>query len=271
MIGAIIGDIVGSVYEFDNIKTKEFVPFASHHGNACTFTDDSVMTLAVALALLGAEGNWNLLPDYTDRAMHELGRRYPDRGYGERFGMWLFLDGHEPYNSFGNGAAMRVSPVAYAAKDLNEVKLLSRLVTGVTHNHPEGLKGAEATAVCTWMALHGSSKSEIEQVVSTEYYDLGFTLDEIRPSYEFNETCQETVPQAIKAFLEASDYDDAIKNAVSLGGDSDTLAAITGAIAGAYYDIPSAMREKAVHLLGPSLTAILGRFDAAFPQHRNEL
>lgn len=270
MIGAIIGDIVGSVYEFDNIKAKDFVPFAGYHGNACTFTDDSVMTLAVALALLGADGNWDLLPPYTDRAMHELGRRYPDRGYGERFGMWLFLDGHEPYNSFGNGAAMRVCPVAYAARDLEEAKLLSRLVTGVTHNHPEGLKGAEATAVCTWMALHGSSKSEIEQVVSSEYYDLGFTLNEIRPTYEFNETCQGTVPQAIKAFLEAADFEDAIKNAVSLGGDSDTLAAITGAIAGAFYEIPGVMREKTVQLLGPSLTAILEKFEAKYSKQMSE-
>lgn len=270
MIGAIIGDIVGSVYEFDNIKTKDFVPFAGYHGNTCTFTDDSVMTLAVALALLGVDGKWDLLPAYTDCAMHELGRRYPDRGYGERFGMWLFLDGHEPYNSFGNGAAMRVSPVAYVAKDLDEVKLLSRLVTGVTHNHPEGLKGAEANAVCTWMALHGSSKTEIEQVVSSEYYDLGFTLDEIRPTYEFNETCQETVPQAIKAFLEAADFEDAIKNAVSLGGDSDTLAAITGAIAGAYYEIPSIMRQRTVQLLGPSLTAILERFDSKYCKQMKE-
>ena len=270
MIGAIIGDVVGSVYEFENIKTKNFVPFAGHHGNACTFTDDSVMTLAVALALLGADGNWDLLPAYADRAMHELGRRYPDRGYGERFGMWLFLDGHEPYNSYGNGAAMRVSPVAYAAKDLDEVRLLSKLVTEVTHNHPEGIKGAEATAVCTWMALHGSSKSEIEQLVSAKYYDLGFTLDEIRPTYVFNETCQGTVPQAIKAFLEAADFEDAIKNAVSLGGDSDTLAAITGAIAGAYYEIPGTMREKTVQLLDSSLTAILDRFNAAFGLQRIE-
>ena len=178
--------------------------------------------------------------------------------------MWLFLDGHEPYNSFGNGAAMRISPVAYAARDLDEAKLLSGLVTGVTHNHPEGLKGAEATAVCTWMALHGSGKDEIEQVISAEYYDLRFTLDEIRPAYEFDVTCQGTVPQAIKAFLEAKDFEDAVRNAVSLGGDSDTLAAITGAIAGAYYKIPNVMREKTVQLLTPSLKAILDRFEAKY-------
>ena len=224
MIGAIVGDIAGSVYEFDNIKTKDFVLFADYNGHSCGFTDDTVMTMAVALALVAAKDDWTKLPGFVDTAMHELGTRYPDAGYGERFGMWIFLDGHEPYNSFGNSAAMRVSPVAYAAKDISEVKYLSRLVTEITHNHPEGLKGAEAAAVCTWMALHGYSKQKILDCVSDQYYDISFSLDEIRPTYSFNETCQNTVPQAIVAFRESVDFEDAIKNAISLGGDSDTLA-----------------------------------------------
>lgn len=222
------------------------------------------MTMAVALALVAAKGDWTQLSGFVDTAMHELGMRYPDAGYGERFGMWIFLDGHAPYNSFGNGAAMRVSPVAYAAKDISEAKYLSRLVTGITHNHPEGLKGAEVTAVCTWMALHGQSKQDIFDLVSSQYYSMGFTLDEIRPTYSFNETCQDTVPQAIAAFLESTDFEDAIKNAISIGGDSDTLACITGAVAGAFYGVPDQIREKAMSLLDIRLTAILNQFEKAY-------
>ena len=268
MIGAVVGDIAGSVYEFDNIKTKNFVLFADHNGHSCGFTDDTVMTMAVALALVAAKDDWTKLPGYVDTAMHELGTRYPDAGYGERFGMWIFLDGHEPYNSFGNGAAMRVSPVAYAAKDISEVKYLSRLVTGITHNHPEGLKGAEAAAVCTWMALHGYSKQKILDCVSDQYYDISFSLDEIRPTYSFNETCQNTVPQAIVAFRESVGFEDAIKNAVSLGGDSDTLACITGAIAGAYYGIPAEIYQKAVECLDGRLRNILETFEKQFGHFR---
>ncbi len=265
MIGAIIGAIAGSVYEFDNIKTKDFILFGDHHGAACTFTDDTVMTAAVALALIMSKEDGGSLPEFVDRSMHYLGQRYPDAGYGERFGMWIFLDGHEPYNSFGNGAAMRVSPVAYAAKSIEEVKELSQAVTGITHNHPEGLKGAEATAVCVWMALHGSSKAEIAEYVRSHYYRLDFTLDEIRPDYSFNESCQETVPQAIEAFLESTDFEDAIRNAISLGGDSDTLACITGAIAGAYYGVPDEIRHSALEILDKLLTGIIERFEHTFP------
>ena len=264
MIGAVVGDIAGSVYEFDNIKTKDFDLFADHNGHSCGFTDDTVMTLAVALALVAAKDDWAQLPGFADTAMHKLGTLYPDAGYGERFGMWIFLDGHAPYNSFGNGAAMRVSPVSYAAKDISEVKYLSRLVTEITHNHPEGLKGAEATAVCTWMALHGYSKQQILDCVSTQYYDISFSLDEIRPTYSFNEACQNTVPQAIVAFRESVDFEDAIKNAISLGGDSDTLACITGAIAGAFYGVPGQIREKVLSLLDMRLTSILNQFELAY-------
>ena len=264
MIGAVVGDIAGSVYEFDNIKTKDFDLFADHNGHSCGFTDDTVMTLAVALALVAAKDDWAQLPGFADTAMHKLGTLYPDAGYGERFGMWIFLDGHVPYNSFGNGAAMRVSPVSYAAKDISEVKYLSRLVTGITHNHPEGLKGAEAVAACTWMALHGCRKQDISDLVSSQYYSMDFSLDEIRPTYSFNETCQDTVPQAIAAFLELSDFVDAIKNAISIGGDSDTLACITGAIAGAYYGVPADVSQKALQILDPRLRTILEAFEKAF-------
>lgn len=266
MIGAIVGDIVGSVYEFDNIKTKDFELFGDHHGNVCTFTDDTVMTAAVAIALLAAKGNWDRLKTDLDTAMHYLGKLYPNAGYGERFGMWIFLDGHEPYNSFGNGAAMRVSPVAYAASDIEEVKRLSRIVTEITHNHPEGVKGAEATAVCIWLALHGASKEEIADRVKQDYYNIDFTLDDIRSTYQFNESCQETVPQAIAAFLEAAGFDDAIRNAVSLGGDSDTLACITGGIAGAYYGVPENIRMRALQLLDKRLTMIYEQFCSAYIQ-----
>ncbi len=264
MIGAIIGDIAGSVYEFDNIKTKDFVMFGNYKGQACTFTDDTVMTAAVALALISVKEEGGDLARKTDIFMHSLGKLYPNAGYGERFGMWVFFDEHEPYHSYGNGAAMRVSPVAYAASSMEEVKSLSKTVTEITHNHPEGLKGAEATAVCTWMALQGATKQEIRKYVCAHYYSLALSLDEIRPGYSFNETCQDTVPQAITAFLESTDFEDAIRNAISLGGDSDTLACITGAIAGAHYGVPDDIRRSAITFLDNRIGGILGRFELTF-------
>jgi len=256
MIGAIVGDIVGSIYEFDNHRGKEF-PLC---GKGCFATDDSIMTLAIAKAVMLSKPDHSDLGRNAVKHMREVGQPYPSCGYGGRFFQWMYSDNPAPYNSFGNGAAMRVSPVAYEAKSLEDVKLMSRLVTEVTHNHPEGIKGAEAVAVATWLALHDFDKSEIDHYIRENYYPMDFTIDEIRPTYRFNETCQDTVPQAIKAFLESENFEDAIRIAISVGGDSDTLASITGAIAGAYYGVPSAIKIQANRYLDDRLSVILRDF-----------
>ena len=261
MLGAVIGDIVGSRFEWNNIRIKEFDFFHQ----TCTFTDDSVMTLAIASAILEAKGNSGKLGNFAVLEMRRLGNLYPGRGYGGMFNGWLHSDAPEPYNSFGNGSAMRVSACGFAGKSLEEVKLLSRKVTEVTHNHPEGLKGAEATAVCVFLARQGKMLWEIGDYVKKHYYPLDFTLDGIRDSYRFNETCQNTVPQAIVAFLESENFEDAIRNAISIGGDSDTLAAITGAMAEAYYGIPMDLRERALAFLDEELLKILNDFESAYP------
>ncbi|ADY56730.1 ADP-ribosylation/Crystallin J1 [Syntrophobotulus glycolicus DSM 8271] len=261
MLGAIIGDLVGSQFECSTIKTKEFDLFTSH----CKFTDDSVMSLAVAKALLDCAGDQDKLGAFAVKAMQEVGRLYPDCGYGGMFRQWLYSDNPQPYHSFGNGSAMRVSACAFAAETIDGAKRLSRKVTEVTHNHPEGIKGAEATAVCVFLAREGKNIFEIRNHVDQYYYPLNFTLDMIRDSYKFNQTCQDTVPQAIMAFLESGSFEDAIRNAVSIGGDSDTLAAITGGIAQAYYGVPAEIREKALTFLDGRLLKILTDFESIFP------
>ena len=262
MIGAIIGDIIGSRFEFNNKKTKDFELFAKE----CRPTDDSLMTLAIAKAIMEAEkiirdsrdeDYYTHIEKMTVLCMQELGRKYPDAGFGGMFFKWLFSDNPMPYNSFGNGAAMRISPVGFAAKTEEEACKLSKIVTGVTHNHKEGLKGAEAVAVAIYMARHGASKDEIKKKIEENYYDLDFRLDDIRPSYQFDVTCQGSVPQAIKAFLESISFEDAIRNAVSLGGDSDTIGAITGGIAEAYYGVPGEFKEKALSYLTEDLRLIV--------------
>ena len=244
-LGAITGDIVGSVYEWNNIKTKDF-PFFSSKSFP---TDDSIMTLAIPEALLECNGSYLDLSQKAIDNMLLLGALYPHIGYGGRFSSWLNALKPKPYNSFGNGSAMRVSAVCYAAASIEEVKELSYKVTSVTHNHVEGIKGAEATAVAIYMALQGSSIQEIKDVIIKDYYPMDFTLDEIRDTYRFNETCQNTVPQALEAFFESIGFEDAIRNAISIGGDSDTLAAITGAVAGAYYGVPEAIKARALSFL----------------------
>ncbi len=231
MYGAIIGDIVGSIYEFNNIKTKEF-PFVSR---GCSFTDDTVMTVAVARALLQSREQRKPFKPLLVREMQTLGRRFPDAGYGARFSLWLRMEDPQPYGSFGNGSAMRASPCGLIAVTLKEAVSLARASAEVTHDHPEGVRGAEATAAAVFLARTGRTKEEIGEYIRSNYYDLSWTLDEIRPSYRFNETCPGTVPQALEAFLESNDFEDAIRNAVSLGGDSDTLAAIAGSVAWSYY------------------------------------
>ena len=256
MIGAIIGDIVGSRFEWNNIKTKDFDLFTA----GCFFTDDSVMTIAVADALIRANGNLEILSEYAIESMQLIGRPFPDCGYGGSFYHWMYSDNPKPYGSYGNGAAMRVSACGFAAKSLEEAKALSKAVTEVTHNHPEGIKGAEATAVAIYLARSGYSIEEIQQHISTKYYPMDFTLEEIRDTYEFNETCQDTVPQALKAFFESLDFEDAIRNAISIGGDSDTLAAITGGIAEAYYGVPQDIKDKALNYLDEDLLQVVNRF-----------
>lgn len=237
MYGAIIGDIVGSVYEFDNVKTKDF-PFLT---DKCTFTDDTILTIAVARALLRYREECPYpksdLKELLVKSVRELCLKYPSPkgGYGLRFLNWLYTNSTEPYNSFGNGSAMRVSACGLIATSMEQALLFAKYSSEITHNHPEGVKGAQAVAGAIFMAKRASTKETIKRFIEDYFYDLDFCLDDIRDTYEFNESCQGTVPQAIVAFLESTDYEDAIRNAVSLGGDSDTLAAITGSIAWAYY------------------------------------
>lgn len=258
MLGAIIGDIIGSRFEWHNIKTKEFELFTKR----CRPTDDSIMTLAIAKTILSCNGkNFSGLGEKAISCMQELGNRYPRAGYGGRFRKWLAQGNPQPYNSFGNGAAMRVSPCAYAADTLNGALELAKTVTEVTHNHPEGIKGAQATTAAIFLALHGSSIEEIRKHIDQNYYPMNFTLDEIRPEYEFDVTCQGSVPQAIMAFLESTSFEDAIRSAISIGGDSDTIAAITGSIAGAYYGVPAAIRLLAIPFLDEFQLDIVYRFE----------
>ncbi len=256
MIGAIIGDIVGSIYEFRNIKTKNFSLFDEQ----CFFTDDSVMTFAVAKALMNCGGDYSKLTKETIICMQSFGRLYPEAGYGSYFRYWIKSSDPQPYNSFGNGSAMRVSPCAYAAETLNEVLMLAKNTAEVTHNHPEGIKGAQATAAAIFLARTGKSITEISEYINNNYYRIDFTLDEIRDTYSFNETCQNSVPQALQAFFESTDFEDAIRNAISIGGDSDTIAAITGSVAEAYYGVPMDIRNKALCFLEDDLTEILVEF-----------
>ena len=256
MLGAIIGDIVGSRFEWHNLKSKEFALFTDQ----CFPTDDSVMTVAVAQALLDCCGDYTKLGGKAVYWMREIGRQYPDCGYGGRFRQWLFSDDPRPYRSYGNGAAMRVSACGFIAGSLAQAKALSRAVTEVTHDHPEGLKGAEATVAAIWLARQGTSRQEIRAHIQSNYYPLDFTLDDIRPVYTFDVTCQGSVPQAIEAFLESTSFEDAIRSAVSIGGDSDTIAAITGGIAQAYYGIPKEITDRALGYLDPTLSAVVDRF-----------
>jgi ADP-ribosylglycohydrolase len=225
MIGALAGDIIGSVHEHRPIKSKEFPLFVEHSG----FTDDSVMTAAVALAILTKQP-YRL-------ALHKLGRAYPDAGYGGWFISWLDDDDPQPYDSWGNGSAMRVTPVGFAFRDHATVLAEAEKSAIVSHNHPEGVKGAQATALAVRLARDGASRETIRSTIATRFqYNLARTVDEIRPDYSFDVSCQGTVPEAIIAFLDSTSFEDAIRNAVSLGGDADTLACITGAIAEAYYE-----------------------------------
>lgn len=257
MIGAIIGDIVGSRFEWDNYRAKDFELFT----DKCFATDDSIMTLAIGKALMNSKADWSDLGEQAVSCMQEVGRPYPHCGYGGRFWNWMYSNSPQPYNSFGNGAAMRVSACGFIAKSLEEAKSLSKAVTEVTHNHPEGIKGAEATVVAIYMARTGNTLEEIREVIDRDYYPMDFTLDGIRDTYQFNETCQATVPQALMAFFESISFEDAIRNAISVGGDSDTLAAITGSVAEAYYGVPEKLRSRAKSYLDDRLLIILKQYE----------
>lgn len=231
MYGAIIGDVVGSVYEFQPIKTKNFELFPEK----ATFTDDTVMTITVARALMSYKNCGGSFREILIEQMQYLGNKYPYAGYGGMFSDWLHNPDPEPYNSYGNGSAMRVSPVGLYANSIEEALDLAKQSSEVTHNHPEGIKGAQATAAAVFLAKTGESRHFIRDYINHYFYPIDFTLNEIRDAYSFDVTCQGSVPPAIVAFLESTSFEDAIRNAISLGGDSDPLAAITGSIAWPYY------------------------------------
>lgn len=242
MYGAFIGDIVGSKYEFDNIKTKSFPLFSTD----CDYTDDTIMTIAVAEAIMlsreeqyKTNGKGKSFQEILVQTMQDFGKRfpYPKGAYGSNFAIWLQQKNPKPYNSFGNGSAMRVSPCGLVAVTLEEAKALARASASVSHNHPEGIKGAEAVATAIFMAKSGKTKEEIKQYITENYYSLNFTLDSIRETYTFDGSCQGSVPQAIVAFLESNNFEDAIRNVISIGGDTDTTGAITGSIAWVYYTV----------------------------------
>ncbi|MBR3640602.1 MAG: ADP-ribosylglycohydrolase family protein [Oscillibacter sp.] len=263
MFGAILGDIIGSAYEFDahNCKSKDFPFFTARS----TFTDDTVMTLAVADALmkLPADADDDRVRAALTRTMLHIGRHYPFCGYGARFHRWMFSTNPQPYGSYGNGSGMRVSSVAWFCDDLDSVLHVAKLTADVSHNHPEGIKGAQAVASAIFLARTGKTKAEIKSYVETQFgYDLDRTCDEIRPTYHHVETCQESVPEAIIAFLEGTDFEDVIRTAVSIGGDSDTIADMAGAVAEAYYGVPKALREECYARLPDELAEILRRAEA---------
>ena len=262
MYGAILGDIIGSPFEFDRgDKTKNFDLFSE----GCGFTDDSVMTIAVGEALLavGPKAAVKEIEEAIASNMQDWGKRYPHAGYGGSFRHWLKEKNPKPYGSYGNGSAMRVSAAGWLYDSMERTREVARATANVTHNHPEGIKGAEATASAIYMARNGSSKEEIKAYIEREFhYNLDRTLDEIRPGYHMDETCQRTVPEAIIAFMESKDFEDAVRNAVSLGGDTDTLGAITGSIAEAFYGIPAVLIAECKSRIDKGMmTDVLDEFD----------
>ena len=254
MIGAIAGDVIGSVYEYLPMKDYDFKLFHPHS----TFTDDTVLTIALAYAIL--EGK-----DY-GLSLKTFGRRYPGAGYGSMFNNWLDQEETKSYKSWGNGSAMRVSPIGFAYDRMDEVLTQAEKSASVTHNHPEGIKGAQATALAIYLARTERNKKEIRKEIDTRFgYDLSRTLDEIRPHYSYNGSCYRTVPEAIIAFLESEDYEDAIRKSVSLGGDSDTQSCITGGIAQAYYkSIPQKIMKRVNELLPEEFLKIIQQFNTKF-------
>lgn len=254
MFGAIVGDVIGSVHEFAGTKTKDFPLLVP----GSTFTDDSVLTVAVA--------DWIMSGHDLTGLLHEYALAYPGRGYGGMFARWAFSRMREPYNSYGNGAAMRVSPVGFAFETMEEVLDRAERSATVTHNHPEGIRGAQATAAAVFLARQGESKDKIRAEIESRFdYDLHRKLDQIRPIYRFDETCHGTVPEALIAFLESTSFEDAIRNAVSIGGDADTLACIAGGVAEAFYGgVPEDLAQQAAARLEDRLAAKIRQFQKQF-------
>lgn len=260
MYGAIIGDVVGSIYEFNNHKSKDFEFFDPR----CFFTDDTAMSLAIARAVLDVKNEGKTMRDQSILWMQRFGMRYQLLSYGTMFLKWLFTDDPKPYNSYGNGSAMRVSACGWAGDSLEEVAKLAEDSAAVSHNHEEGILGAVVTAKAIYMARTGASMWDIRHMAD-ERYMLNGTIDKIRQTYRFDETCFGTVPVALEAFLESTSFEDAIRNAISVGGDSDTLAAITGSVAEAYYGVPKWMKEKVRTYLDDYLLSALDEFEAKYP------
>ena len=254
IIGAIIGDVIGMPYEFNNTKDYNFEMFLP----SATFTDDTVLTVAIADCILHDK-------DFT-KTVWEYGRKYTHRGYGGNFSRWLHSDNPQPYNSYGNGSAMRVSPVGFAFDDIDTVMDVAEQTAVISHNHPEGIKGAQATATAILLARQGKSKDEIKNFIETKFnYNLNFTIDGIRPFYRFDVTCQGSVPVAIVAFLDSKNFEDAIRLAISVGGDSDTIGAITGAIAAAYYkEIPQEILNFTLSKLPAEFIEIIDEFEEKY-------
>ena len=262
MIGGIIGDIAGSKYEFDNIRHKDFELFSE----GCKFTDDTVLMLGVAKALLDCNGDYIDLQHYVIENFKDLVLKYPNAGYSDTFKAWATSEDSQPYQSVGNGSAMRISPVAYVAKDLDELKTLCYKVTSITHNSEEALKGAEAVASCIFLARKGYSKTEIEKFVTTHYYKLDYNLEDLQKYYKTYLNCNQSVPQAIYCFLISKDFEDAIKTAISIGGDSDTIACITGSIASQFYPVRNSVKEQCFSFLTDDLKKIFFDFEQTFIQ-----
>lgn len=265
MYGAMLGDMIGAPYEFiSGMKTKDFPLFTE----TTDFTDDTVMTFAIFEGILaaGADIYENASEETIKKSITETcqkwGRAYPDAGYGGRFIQWLFMTSPEPYNSFGNGSAMRVSSVGWLYKTLEKTREVARWTAEITHNHPEGIKGAESVASAIWMAREGYTKKDIKNYIEKEFsYNLDQTYDQIRPKYSFDVTCQGSVPQSIIAFLEGKDFEDTIRNAVSLGGDSDTQGAIAGSIAEAYFGIPENLKQECRDYMTEEMVELMNKFD----------
>ncbi len=249
MLGAIAGDIIGSTYEFNAVKTKEFELFPK----GSRFTDDTVLSMAIAKSILDKEPYLNNIIDF--------GLKYPNVGYGGNFRRWLKGEEYKPYNSWGNGSAMRVSPIAWAFNSQEKVLEEAQKSAEITHNHIEGIKGAKSIALAIFMARKGATKEEIRREISDRFkYNLDRTVDEIRPNYQFEVSCQKSVPESIICFLDANSYEDCIRNAISLGGDADTMGAISGGIAEAYYGIPKDIEDKVYSYLSSEFIDILERF-----------
>ena len=261
MYGAILGDIIGQPFEFNRGgKTKVFPMFCKNP----KFTDDSVMTIAICDGILkaGFDADEDTMKTSMIKSMHYWGHKYPHASYGQRFYLWLARKDFKPYNSYGNGSAMRVSSVGWFFETLERTRQVARWSAEVTHNHPEGIKGAEATVSVIWLSRNGYSKAQIKEFVENEFgYDLSRTCDQIRPNYFHKESCQETVPEAIISFLEGTDFEDVIRTAVSLGGDCDTLTAIATSMAESFFGLPNEFKEKCLEYTTEEMHQVLKEFD----------